>query len=83
LNGFVNKYYPKELNGRQKKVTLAFQPLTDVHLNEDFNTYKSDALTRKDFGHLHLSVFLSCLLHVLISSTLPLHNLSPVRKKLV
>jgi hypothetical protein len=41
----------------QKKVTLAFQPLTDVHLNEDFNTYKGDALTRKELWSLALIGF--------------------------
>ncbi|CAA9476332.1 MAG: Acidobacterial duplicated orphan permease (function unknown) [uncultured Segetibacter sp.] len=57
LDAFVNKYYPKELNGPEKKVTLAFQPLTDVHLNEDFNTYKGDALTHKELWSLALIGF--------------------------
>jgi ABC-type antimicrobial peptide transport system permease subunit len=57
LNGFVNKYFPKELNGAQKKVSLAFQPLTDMHLNEDFYTFKGDALTYKELWSFALIGF--------------------------
>jgi len=57
LDGFVNKYFPKEINGAQKKASLAFQPLRDVHLNADFNTYKGDALTVKELWSLALIGF--------------------------
>jgi putative ABC transport system permease protein len=57
LNGFVDKYYPEEIHGAQKMVALALQPLPDVHLNEDFNTYKADALTGKELGSLGLVAF--------------------------
>ncbi|MEO6722399.1 MAG: ABC transporter permease [Ferruginibacter sp.] len=57
LSGFVNKYFPKEVGGRQTNISLAFQPLTDIHLNEDFYTFKSDALTHKELWSLALIGF--------------------------
>jgi len=57
LNQFVKKYYPSEMEDKQKKVSLAFQPLKDVHLNEDFNTFKGDALTHKELWALALIGF--------------------------
>ncbi len=52
LNGFVKKYFPLQIAGKQTKVTLGFQPLRDVHLSEDFGTYKGDALTHKELWSL-------------------------------
>jgi putative ABC transport system permease protein len=57
LDGFVKKYFPKEINGQQKKVSLAFQPLKNMHLNEDFYTYKGDSLTHKELWSLALVGF--------------------------
>ena len=54
LTGFVKKYYPvsNEANGQKTKTTLAFQPLKEIHLNEDFYTFKGDALTHKELWSL-------------------------------
>ncbi|MEO5891826.1 MAG: ABC transporter permease [Ferruginibacter sp.] len=57
LAGFVNKYFPKQTNGKQSKISLAFQPLTDMHLNENHYTFKGDALTRKELWSLALIGF--------------------------
>lgn len=56
LQGFVKKYFPAIIKGNSK-VTLAFQPLTTMHLNEDFYTYKGDALTHKELWSLALIGF--------------------------
>jgi len=56
LQNFTRKYFPAEVNGHTK-VTLAFQPLTDMHLNEDYYTYKGDALTHKELLSLGLIGF--------------------------
>jgi putative ABC transport system permease protein len=56
LQSFVKKYFPPEIKGHSK-VSLAFQPLTDMHLNEDFGTYKGDALTHKELWSLALIGF--------------------------
>ncbi|MBE7174261.1 MAG: ABC transporter permease [Williamsia sp.] len=65
LNQFVNKYFPQEINGPQKKVSLAFQPLPDVHLNEAYTTFKGDALTHKELWSLALVglfiLFVACI----------------------
>ncbi len=56
LQSFVKKYFPPEINGHSK-VSLAFQPLTNMHLNEDYSTYKGDALTHKELWSLGLIGF--------------------------
>ena len=56
LTSFVKKYFPAEVNGHAK-ASLAFQPLSDIHLNEDFYTYKGDALTHKELWSLGLIGF--------------------------
>ena len=57
LAGFVKKYFPPDINGRHTKVSLAFQPLTDMHLNETYYTFKGDALTHKELWSLGLIAF--------------------------
>ena len=57
LAGFVKKYFPGEINGQHAKVSLAFQPLPDMHLNEDYYTFKGDALTHKELWSLGLIGF--------------------------
>ena len=54
LPQFVKKYYPlgSEANGQKTKTTLSLQPLRDMHLNEDFGTFKGDALTHKELWSL-------------------------------
>jgi putative ABC transport system permease protein len=57
LAAFVRKYFPAEIHGQQKKVSLAFQLLGDMHLNEDFGTFRGDALTHKELWSLGLIGF--------------------------
>lgn len=57
LNQFAKKYFPDNKNGRRVKTSIAFQPLTDMHLNEDFYTYKGDALTHTELWSLGLIGF--------------------------
>ena len=54
LSRFVKKYYPvsSETSGQKTKTTLLLQPLSDMHLNEDFYTFKGDALTHKELWSL-------------------------------
>lgn len=54
LSQFVKKYYPvsSETDGQKTKTTLSLQPLRDMHLNEDFYTFKGDALTHKELWSL-------------------------------
>ncbi|HEX2534309.1 MAG TPA: ABC transporter permease, partial [Chitinophagaceae bacterium] len=65
LDQFVSKYYPKEVHGPEKKVTLTLQPLGDMHLNEDFYTFKGDALTHQELWSLALIgcfiLFVACI----------------------
>ena len=56
LQSFVKKYYPPDIKGNSK-ISLSFQPLKDIHLNEDFGTYKGDALTHKELWSLGLIGF--------------------------
>ncbi len=56
LQALVKKYYPPEIKGNSK-ISLAFQPLADIHLNKDFGTYKGDALTVKELWSLGLIGF--------------------------
>lgn len=56
LQKIVKKYYPPDIKGNQK-VSLSLQPLGDMHLNEDFVTYKGDALTHKELWSLGLIGF--------------------------
>jgi putative ABC transport system permease protein len=57
LASFVKKYYPGKQDAQQQKVTLAFQPLSDIHLNENFSNYKNDALSHKELWSLGLIGF--------------------------
>ncbi len=72
LNQFVKKYYPAEMDDKQKKVSLAFQPLKEVHLNENFNTFKNDALTHKELWALALIgffiLFVACINFINLST---------------
>ncbi len=56
LQALVKKYYPPEVKGNSK-ISLSFQPLKNMHLNEEFSTYKSDALTHKELWSLGLIGF--------------------------
>jgi putative ABC transport system permease protein len=56
LQSLVKKYYPPAEKGNSN-ISLALQPLTDMHLNEDFGTYKGDALTHKELWSLGLIGF--------------------------
>ena len=51
LQTLVKKYYPPDVKG-SSQISLAFQPIKDIHLNEDFGTYKGDALTHKELWSL-------------------------------
>ena len=53
LQTLVKKYYPAPEKGNAQ-ISLTLQPLTDMHLNEDFGTYKGDALTHKELWSLGL-----------------------------
>jgi putative ABC transport system permease protein len=57
LSAFVKKYFPAEAGRQHAKASIAFQPLGDMHLNEDFNTFKGDALTHKELWSLALIGF--------------------------
>jgi len=57
LSAFVKKYFPEGIKGEPKKVSLAFQPLSDMHLSEDYGTFKGDALTHKELWSLGLIGF--------------------------
>ena len=57
LPAFVKKYFPANMDASNSKISLAFQPLTDVHLNENFYTFKGDALTHKELWSLALIAF--------------------------
>jgi len=52
LPRFVNKYYPTELVIGTTRVSLAFQPLKDIHLDTHFGTWKGDALTPSELWAL-------------------------------
>jgi len=52
LPRFVSKYYPAELVNGATRVSLAFQPLKDIHLDERFGTWKGDALTHNELWAL-------------------------------
>ncbi|HEY2727435.1 MAG TPA: FtsX-like permease family protein, partial [Parafilimonas sp.] len=56
LQSLVKKYYPPDVKGNSK-LSLSFQPLKDVHLNENFGTYKGDALTHTELWSLGLIGF--------------------------
>ena len=56
LQTLAKKYYPPDVKGNAK-ISLSFQPLKDIHLNEDFGTYKGDALTHKELWSLGLIGF--------------------------
>jgi putative ABC transport system permease protein len=48
---FVKKYY-QESNRDRTHTTLAFQPLSDMHLDERFDTYPGDVLPLKELWSL-------------------------------
>ncbi len=56
LQEIVKKYYPPDVKGNQK-ISLSLQALSDMHLNEDFGTFKGDALTHKELWSLALIGF--------------------------
>jgi predicted permease len=51
LRAFEKKYYKDDPAFRWQ---LDFQPLTDVHLNKDFGTFKNDALSKKELWSMGL-----------------------------
>jgi putative ABC transport system permease protein len=56
---FVRKYYPPDQTTGATVTSLYFQPLTTMHLDERFYTWKGDALTHKELWSLGLiGVFL-------------------------
>ena len=57
LTTFAKKYFPAEHKGHHEKVSIAFQPLTDMHLSETYYTFKGDALTHKELWSLGLIGF--------------------------
>ena len=54
LAQFVKTYYPinTEANGQKTKTILSLQPVNNIHLNEDFETFKGDALTHTELWSL-------------------------------
>lgn len=54
LPGFVRKYFPEDKVKGATVTSLSFQPLQDMHLDERFYTFKSDALTHKELWSLGL-----------------------------
>ena len=57
LQSFVKKNFPDDPTGQHTKVSLAFEPLSEMHLNEDYYTYKGDALSHKELWSLGLIGF--------------------------
>jgi putative ABC transport system permease protein len=56
---FVQKYYPPDQTTGATLTSLYFQPLTTMHLDERFYTWKGDALTHNELWSLGLiGVFL-------------------------
>ena len=53
LPGFVKKYYHPDINNKQD-MALRFQPLSDVHFNSDYGTFKGDAFSIKELWSLGL-----------------------------
>jgi predicted permease len=53
LPGFVKKYYHPDINNKLD-MALKFQPLSDVHLNGDYGTFKGDAFSVKELWSLGL-----------------------------
>jgi putative ABC transport system permease protein len=53
LPGFVKKYYHPDLNNKQD-MALHFQPLSDIHLNKDYGTFKEDSFSIKELWSLGL-----------------------------
>ncbi len=56
FQSIVNKYYPPEKDSKEK-VQLSLQPLANIHLSTEYNTYKSNALTQKELWSLALTAF--------------------------
>lgn len=54
LPGFVKKYYQEETRHVSSRTQLHFQPLSDVHLNEQYGTYTGDELSKKELWALGL-----------------------------
>lgn len=54
LPRFVQKYFPEEKVKGATVTSLNFQPLREMHLDERFYTFKSDALTHKELWSLGL-----------------------------
>ena len=51
---FVKKYYSEDGEQSLTRTSLHFQPLGKMHLDENFSTYKGDALTHKELWSLGL-----------------------------
>ena len=72
LSGFVKKHFPSGINGPRTNASLAFQPLKDMHLDEQYGTYKGDALTHKELLSLGLVgfflLFVACINFVNLST---------------
>jgi len=54
LSRFVAKYYPTEQVRGATRTSLSLQPLKEMHLSEEFYTYRGDALTHKELWTLAL-----------------------------
>jgi putative ABC transport system permease protein len=54
LPGIVKKYYPPDQVSGATQTSLYLQPLTAMHLDERFYTWKGDALTHKELWSLGL-----------------------------
>jgi len=47
LPALVKKYYDEKQSTNQSQSQLVLQPLTDMHTNTDYSTYKGDGLSRQ------------------------------------
>ena len=56
---FIKKYYPPDQSNGPVTLRHQLQPLKGMHLNEDFSTFKSDALSYKELWALaFIGIFL-------------------------
>src|SRR5262249_41706472 len=59
LAGIVKKYYGEDQASYRTRTRLSLQPLADMHLDERFETYKGDSLTKRTLWSLAaIGVFL-------------------------
>lgn len=54
LPQFVQRHYILDPNGSTTKPSLNIQPLSSIHLDERYSTFKGDALTKKELWALAL-----------------------------